>query len=269
MNKQTIKAKQLVDTIYEGLTVSHNSSSLRMLSSLVQGYAGYLSVSFPESVEICESIQLAAKSAAALFALASTSESELEIYLSKDTSIRLPAKVDHSGVNCSAWCSGYYLAVICRDLPVLDNLCRIPLELLRRSSTRYDEFTYSYISALQSYWQGKDDAADHLIAAMTNAKPDKLHFCSEEYLYLKAISQMELLFNLMRKDEEAFNKSLYIALECHHELCDLDDETRLDSRLFLAYDLLALASLAHEQGMTVRVESDYLPLSIVQGKCAV
>ncbi|WP_256997509.1 immunity 49 family protein [Gloeobacter morelensis] len=38
---------------------------------------------------------------------------------------------------------------------------------------------------------------------------------------------------------------------------------------FLAYDLLALASLAYEQGMAVQVESDYLPLAIVQGKCAV
>ncbi|BAC88172.1 immunity 49 family protein [Gloeobacter violaceus] len=269
MIKQTIDTKQLVDKIYQRIISDHNVLSLSTLFFILPSYPGYLSVTQPESDEICKAIQLIAKLAAGAFALASTSEKELEVYLDNNIKVRLPAKIDESEVNCSAWMSGFFAAAICRDLTVLDSLGRIPLELLRRSSTRYDEFMFSFIAALQGYWRGERDAARHLMAAMADAKPEKIQCCSEEYLYLKAVPQMEMMFQLMRKDGEAFNRSLYTALESHRELCNLDEDTRLDSDFYLAYDLLALSSLAYEQGMAVHVESDYLPLSIVQGKCAV
>ncbi|WP_230839745.1 immunity 49 family protein [Gloeobacter morelensis] len=269
MIKQTNNFKRLVDEFYQSVTSERNVRALNTLFFILPSYPGYLSVTQPESDEICKAIQLIAKLAAGTFALGSTSENEQEVYLGNNIKVRLPAKVHESRVNCSAWLSGFFAAAICRDLSVLDSLGRIPLALLHRSSTRYDEFMFSFIAALQSYWRGERDAARHLMAAMADAKPEKIQCCSEEYLYLKAVPQMEVMFHLMRKDGEAFNRSLYKALESHRELCDLDEDSRLQPKLFLAYDLLALSSLAYEQGMAVHVESDYLPLSIVRGKCAV
>ncbi|AGY56345.1 immunity 49 family protein [Gloeobacter kilaueensis] len=268
VRKQALRTKRLMESML--VSSKQNPNALETLLFSAQAYAGYTAVLEPESPEICAALRLGVQAAVALFVLATTAETELTVTLGDGPPVTLPTTGPNSYTDGGTWCLGFYLAVICRNLDALDTLCRIPLSVLRQSSTQVDEFFYSYICALQSYWQGKSkDAAQHLTAAIKTAKPDKIQCFDEDYLYLIGVSQIDVLYNLISKDQQGFDKALTKALEYHYKFWTTDDDGRLNATAFLAYNYLALAGLAYEQGMSVTVESDYLPLSLVRGKCAV
>ncbi|MEU0112119.1 immunity 49 family protein [Streptomyces sp. NPDC006251] len=74
---------------------------------------------------------------------------------------------------------------------------------------------------------------------------------------------MMLLYRVIRRDPAEFNKALTDALRWHkaYWTADLDRATSADG--LVALGPLAMACLARDQGITVEVESEYLPKALL------
>lgn len=229
---------------------------------------GYLAVLDPPSPEICRALRTAGEAMAALFSGALAEGPTIDVRLGPGPPFRVPARVAESSHHPGNWLRGFYLSVACRENVLVDALCRVPTELLKRSSTETDAFQYQYVEALQAYWRKEADAAERLLAALEAAHPDKLEIADEDYVLSIAIPEMELLYQLMLQDGEAFNTSLTKALHEHKKYWSQKASQRNgDPSAFIAAGPVALASIAHEIGMPIDVESDYLPMRLVKGEC--
>ncbi|NUR61690.1 MAG: hypothetical protein HOV87_23975 [Catenulispora sp.] len=53
----------------------------------------------------------------------------------------------------------------------MDLLAAIPQKLLRASRIEYDEFVYSWVGALQTYWTRGEGLVDQVLSAMAGTDP--------------------------------------------------------------------------------------------------
>ncbi|MGO4648188.1 immunity 49 family protein [Nocardia sp. 2YAB30] len=70
---------------------------------------------------------------------------------------------------------------------------------------------------------------------------------------------------LTQRDEALFNDSLAVASDLHRSFWTRDDERNNDPRGFIALGPLAIACWARDTGISVEVESEYLPEHFLQG----
>jgi hypothetical protein len=144
----------------------------------------------------------------------------------------------------------------------------VPISLTQKSSTRSSKFHYLFAEALQSFYLGRRDAYNFLAEAMRLATPED---CFEETWPIDsaiAIPWMKLLDCVMNSEQERFNTVLQEALLLHKEFWTKDEDSLLTPESYMALGLIAICRLAHEQGMIVDADSDYLPLRFVAGECA-
>jgi hypothetical protein len=94
--------------------------------------------------------------------------------------------------------------------------------------------------------------------------PEEVHIAAPEAVRgTQALAAA--LAALLSDDARTFNESLATAVEQHKAWWSKDEETGpFDG--FVALEPLALACAAHDAGMKVTVESDYLPASLITAK---
>jgi hypothetical protein len=76
---------------------------------------------------------------------------------------------------------------------------------------------------------------------------------------------LNLLLQFLQNDVTQFNQAS--ALEDHKAFWSVIETRRRDPYGFIAWPLLAIASLASEFQMPIEVESDYLPPRLLYGEC--
>ncbi|MFI9064686.1 immunity 49 family protein [Streptomyces sp. NPDC053429] len=164
-------------------------------------------------------------------------------------------------VTPGTWLTAFYLAVVCRERDRITALCRVPLSLLRENRSHFDEFEYAWIDALQTYWLGGDDLGRKLVAAVDGADAETVTTDPEavgKLLY----PPMEMFHRIVRADHDGFNRALTAALQWHKEYWSADGRaTRVSGLVALAP--LAMACFAHDAGIPIEVESDYLPSTLI------
>ncbi|MFB6843330.1 immunity 49 family protein [Streptomyces sp. NPDC056373] len=74
---------------------------------------------------------------------------------------------------------------------------------------------------------------------------------------------MEVFHRFIRKDPETFSQALARALELHKQYWSEEDRTFQASGL-VALAPLAIACFAHDAGLPVEVESEYLPAVLIK-----
>jgi hypothetical protein len=231
-------------------------------------YAGYLSVLEPNSPDICKYLKLSAQAVTALFLIATIESGYIELPVGDGPLISFPAVEPNSRTHVSRWCDGFFIAVISCDTDSLDRLCSVPISLTQKSSTRSSKFYYPFAEALQSFYLGRRDAYSFLAEAMRLATPED---CFEETWPIDsaiAVPWMKLLDCVMNSEQERFNTVLQEALHLHKNFWTKDEDSLLTPESYMALGLIAICRLAHEQGMIVDADSDYLPLRFVAGECA-
>jgi hypothetical protein len=207
----------------------------------------------------------AMQSGAALFLCANTPAGEQVQFNFGDETIRRPATGptrDSNGVN---WLTAMWLAIICREQARMDLLAGIPLDLLRGSGTPADEFVYSWAHALQVYVRGEADLVEAVLQAMRDTEPEGLQSFPAATVLQVYYPPIELFYYFTQREEGKFNDSLANALELHQRYWTADDDRRPAPSGFVALAPLAIACLARDAGMTIDVESDYLPLHMLTG----
>jgi Immunity protein 49 len=263
------RAKDELESVDETLDMDLSNPNLwRDLHCDALCYAGYLSVIRPTSPDICKYLKLSAQAAAALFVSASIEPGYVDVPIGDEPLIHIPATEPDSETHAVRWCDGFFVAVISCDTESLDRLCSVPISLTKLSSTRSSKFFYLFAEALQGFYLGKREAYDFLAEAMRLATPEDVYEGSWLYTESITIPWMKLLDCVMHSDQERFSTVLQEVLELHKKFWTKDEDSLLYPESYLALGLIAICRLAHEQGMIVDGDSDYLPLRLVAGECA-
>jgi hypothetical protein len=238
-------------------------ANLGTLARNARSYAGYQCILDPNSIQLWRALRIAAYSLTSVCELASLPEGEYEVFAGEGDPVMLPAGVNSYSDGIS-WLHGFYLGVACRESHLNDRLAEIPVDILKQTTTRSDEYLYLQIEALQSFWKGAADTPQRVIEAMKATDPELIKVGTVDYALNIAVREIDLLFRLLENDSVAFNESLIKALERHKKHWSKKN-LKNDPNGFIAVGILGLVSIAYERGMTIEVESDYIPKYIFQG----
>ncbi|EFL26321.1 conserved hypothetical protein [Streptomyces himastatinicus ATCC 53653] len=177
----------------------------------------------------------------------------------------LPATGPTSYTHAGAWLTAVYLATICRDNERLARLMQVPVSFLRESGAMFDEYVYSWVEALQSYWfRRADDMWNTLVEAIDGASPQAARIADEETLLKILYPPLELFQLYNRGEAEEFNASLAEFLTWHKQYWTGDEARSLNSDGLVALAPLAIACMAYDNDFSIEVDSEYLPKELLQ-----
>ncbi|MEU3526439.1 immunity 49 family protein [Streptomyces sp. NPDC038707] len=194
-------------------------------------------------------LRLASQLGAALFRVALAEPgTEAEVLIGGRT-LRYPAERGQEA-GAGTWQTATALALITGAREDL-----APLVLTGPAFARPDDSAFSaYREALHAYLKGTDPEAAAQRALEQAEKAEDWGF---------AMPPAVLLSQLVEGDEESFNLALADALESHRDYYQVADRAD-DPDASVNLDILALACHARRRGWAIRVESPYLPQSLLR-----
>jgi hypothetical protein len=211
--------------------------------------------------ETWRDLRTAAEAGTAIFT-AATGEGEVEAVVTRP--LRFAATGPTSTADAGTWLTAAWLAVIDRDDDLVQRLCAVPLDLLMASG-EYDAYMAPWLETVQSFLAHREVTAELFGAAMAGTDPDTVRSTPRRAVLQLVHPPIEMFYHLLRRDDEKFNTSLARALEQHLSYWTSDEELVDDPDGFLALAPLAVAVLARSVGMSVDVESEYLPANFLLG----
>ncbi len=179
-----------------------------------------------------------------------------EVFLGEGEPRLVPAQVT-SYSSAISWVDAFCLAMACREVHLIDTLITTPVPVLRRSSTRCDEWMYLFIDALQAWQTERPDVTDRIIAAMRATDPAQIRVGSVSAALNLGVPEIDLLWCLA-VDHDRFGEALATAVREHREHWSAP-RWRSDPHGWIAVVPLAMACVAAQRGWAVPVESGYLP----------
>ncbi|CAM5533594.1 immunity 49 family protein [Streptomyces pilosus] len=212
-----------------------------------------------QKLETWEAWVMAMQVGSALFASATAPEgSTVECVIGHEVRTIPTVGVTHF-VDAGTWLEAFWLAVVCRDQTRMTQLCEVPVETLRASGAVFEEYIYHWVDALQTYWLERPGLGEKLVAAFDGTDPDRLRFMDRETMLKVLYPPINLFYRFVGRDADQFNEALVRGLELHREYWTASEERQetYDGGIPLA--ILAITCLAHDAGLPVEVESEYLP----------
>nr|WP_234316376.1 MULTISPECIES: immunity 49 family protein [unclassified Streptomyces] len=214
-------------------------------------------------IETWEAVVSAMQLYSALFAVTGTTEGTVQCRI--DHEVRtIPAIGPRPYADAGNWLTAFWLAVVCRDQKRLTQLSQVPLERLRSEEGAYDEYVYHWVAALQAYWLQRPGLVEELTATMQQSHPDVATIAPHDLLQNILYPPINVFYRFLRQDGPGFNQALAEALELHKAYWTADEERTDDPSGMLALAPLAVACLAHDGGIPIEVESDYLPKHLLE-----
>jgi hypothetical protein len=225
--------------------------------------AAYLSLFEPQSPKIFYLLEMAAEASSALFQMGVSSSETITITIGERSFTTKPY-FNESTVHVRAWIDAFFLAAIVRRDDLSDILCEVDIELLRKSSTKGEEYCYSYVDFLKAVHQ-KRELSQLLKKTIEDTDPSMIKYDLQFALHT-SVQEMGLFLNLYNNDETGFNKRLEKALLDHKKIWSMKKNDRnINPDGFLAIGPLAIAGMAFQKGFNIEVESDYTPRFIIDG----
>ncbi|GGU66148.1 immunity protein 49 of polymorphic toxin system [Streptomyces cavourensis] len=197
----------------------------------------------------------------AAFAAASITEGQIETRI--DHELRtINATGPQFYANAGNWLTALWLVLVCRDQHRMDQMCQVPLSLLRASGAEGDEYVFHWVDSLQTYWQERPGLPEKLTATIEKSHPDIASIVPRDLLQHVLYPPINLFYKFFRRDHDGFNEALLEALELHKAYWSTPERAG-DIAGFLALGPLAIACLAYDASFPIEVESDYLPIRLL------
>ncbi|WP_019929369.1 immunity 49 family protein [Nocardia sp. BMG111209] len=180
-----------------------------------------------------------------------------------DTELTIPAKRNHAATQGS-WREAFWWSRIARDDDASTLLSRFPVDRLRNTGdgSWSSEFTYQWVSILQDAWlAGLREQTGRVNSLATNedVSGPEGQYRTDHLLR----PPMDVFDALAAGDGERFDQALADALIEYRTFYDTA-RARTDPSGFVSVPLLALACWAHDLGLPVTVESDYIPKHFIE-----
>jgi hypothetical protein len=162
----------------------------------------------------------------------------------------------------SPWVTAVLVAVALRRADTLATLRSVPVSILEQAPGERDRCFSHLVYAFQAFFAG-EDIQPPLTEFERLSQPGELKVATPAILRrFRALGPA--LVALRGKDQEAFTAALVAVLEAHKATFGRGQDAK--SHAFLIdYHACGLAVLAREAGLTVEVESGYLPRWLVEG----
>ncbi|MEV7235227.1 immunity 49 family protein [Streptomyces sp. NPDC051020] len=176
----------------------------------------------------------------------------------------LPATGPQEYLHAGDWLTSFYLATICRENERLNKLAQVPVSFLRESGAEFDEYIYAWVETLQNAWFGRRETWDTLVTAVNGTAPERAQAAGKELMLKILYPPLELFHRYRRQDAEKFNAALVEALTWHKEYWTANEARSLSGEGLVALAPLAIACMAHDAGIPIEVESEYLPKALLQ-----
>jgi hypothetical protein len=210
-----------------------------------------------------EDLRTSAQAATAIFTAAAADEGEIEAVVAKPSRFKATGPVSYA--NAGAWLSAAWLAIVNREDELIQRLCSIPEETLRASGVEHDAYVYPWVQTVRNFLTNQEITPDLFTTVMDGTDPDAAGITPPRVMAQIVYPPVEMFYFLLRRDSEKFNVSLVRALEQHRKYWTSDEDLVDEPDGFIAFAPLAIAVLARSVGMTVDVESEYLPSNFLQG----
>jgi hypothetical protein len=252
-----------------GIGIMISQSEPRPLASSIRDslwIAGACAALDPGGDELCGALRGVAALTAGLFRLMVEMPGEYPIPLGDGRRAILHNIGVTSETSVGTWHTGFYAACVVRDENALQQLATTPIASIRRSPTRADDSMFLWIEALQSWHTQATGTAEKLKVALEATDPAQSKGSDPNYILNILVPAMELLFRVIEGKPAPFNEALHFALERHKKHWG-SAKNKTDPEGLLALGPLAMASLAHDTGIAIEVESDYLPRRLFEGAC--
>jgi hypothetical protein len=222
---------------------------------------------FPdEGSERDTAVSLGAASAHAAALAQSRPDGLIELAVSGSGEHRFPAGA--SALTPGLWVNGWSLALVARDRAALAALCDArTIAACLPPADRVDSFWPSLFAALSALALAAPEFPALAIEARRALATGASRVVEPGYVEHLLLPLMDLGERLAAGDAAGWDEALAGALAQHADWF-ADESRRFDRSGFLAFGLLGIAALAHEQGIATRVESAYLPLALVAGQFA-
>ncbi|MEP6859855.1 MAG: immunity 49 family protein [Deltaproteobacteria bacterium] len=220
----------------------------------------------PGGEELCSALRSVAAMTAGLFRLMVEMPGEYPIPLGEGRRAILHNIGVTSETNVGKWHNGFYAACVVRDESALQQLASTPVASIRRSPTRADDSMFLWIETLQSWHTQATGTAEKLKLALEATDPARSKGSDPNYILNILVPVMELLLRVIEGKSAPFNEALHFALERHKKYWG-NAKNKTDPEGLIALGPLAMASLAHDTGIAIEVESDYLPRRLYEGAC--
>jgi hypothetical protein len=245
--------------------------TLSVLAKEAINYAGLVSQFRPCGSDLGNALRLAAWALEGSFRLARQPKGErLEIFLPPAETLMMTATGPSGATDAVNWIKAFHLSMISRDEGNLDSLCLYPTELLREANNHgvhVGEYAYAQVDMLKVFWLDDPDIQNIALEALRVASD--VNTLGENIIdYALNIASYEIsLFIRAHMQQEDFTKQLTEAVERYKKHFFIgEDKLQEDSRYFLALGPLAMSALALERGLSIEVESDYIPRCIIENK---
>ncbi|MEU5366911.1 immunity 49 family protein [Streptomyces sp. NPDC005925] len=211
-----------------------------------------------------ESVVTAMQLGSALFAVTGGTDGVVETRIAHQVR-RIPEIGPRPFADPGNWLTAFWLAVVCRDQKRMTALCGIPLDRLRSTEGSYDAYVYHWVDTLRTYWLQGEGLVEKLTAAIEQSNPDIATNTPRDLLQQVLYPPIDLFYRFLRQDAEGFNRALEEALKLHKLYWTADEDRAKDAEGRVALAPLAVACLAHDGGIEVAVESEYLPHHLLRG----
>ncbi|WP_433205064.1 immunity 49 family protein [Nocardia sp. CA-107356] len=179
-----------------------------------------------------------------------------------DQEYQLPAE-PNSWAYCYAWRTAFWWSLIARDAAAADRLSRYPVDQLSpKGMGRTDDFQYEWVRILQLAWsQNPGSAVDRVNALDTTTGLPGAEIRRIIGLLNKPV--IAAFAKLAVGDHAGFNDELFQALTQHRKFFDTK-KSRNDIGGFLSIPILGLSCWAHDLGVPIDVESEYIPKNFIE-----
>lgn len=166
------------------------------------------------------------------------------------------------------WLEAYFLARTCRDEEKLEFLSRIPVDTIRSAQVEsgfdYDEYVYSWISALQDYTLDRSTLSRNLLRALELSDPRENPDTDSGYLNKIILPQINALLRAAELNTEEFNQGLDKGLRSFRSYYTESPERAKDLNGVLPLGLFAISCMAFDlgnehAGFNPEFNTDYLP----------
>lgn len=220
----------------------------------------------PEALrlETRQAWETAMQAGSALFATTSAAEGTAVTVTINGLERSLPATGPQSCAHAGNWVTSFYLALICRSGEHLDSLARVPVSVLRASDVVFDDFVYSWVETLKSFWCGRQDLRTHLSAAHGVGRPEEARYEVPEVVPQILRPPIDLFHHYLRQDHEEFGLALADALRRHKKYWTATEARAVEADGLVALGPLAVACIARDGGFPIDIESEYLPKALLE-----
>jgi hypothetical protein len=261
----SLAAPRLADAVGALLPGARERAELlpAVLSGALQ-WAGRVAADDSDAPELDRALKIASQAGAALFALVAPGHGPQKTLRLGDEPVRAAATGPRADAGPEPFRAAFLVAAICRDADALGILATTPLSALQAAASA-DECLLLRARALQTAWLRKPEALAAVDAALAAAAPDRARTTSPEQLRHEVLPELEALRALVMEDPRELNRTLERLLDGHRRFRG-EGEARRDPAHLLSWGALGIAAMAHDRGMRLEAQSDYVPLRLVMGE---